>query len=170
MKQLKVLIILTFILSSCGFQPLYKVDKTGDIFCFFNKINPSKPHSRTQQILRQELVHRFQTKPHETNYRLDITLEEHKAELGIEQDDSATLAKLTLIATYSLYNQKDLKIFESSARSVNSYNILASPYATLRAEKDARNRSIQVIANDMIQSLAIYYDQNKDKIKVCKSQ
>ena len=169
MKTYKLLILMVFFLSACGFQPLYKVTENGDVMCFFDQVHIPKAKDRSHQILKQALLHRFNASDTETKYRLDLTIEEHKAELGIEQDDSATLAKLTLITTYSLYNPKGLKIFESSSRSVNSYNILKSPYATLSAEKNARKRGIQMIAKDIIQSLAIYYDQNKKKIKVCKS-
>ena len=49
--------------------------------------------------------------------------------------------------------------FLGQVRSVNSYNILTSDFATLSAREDARKRAVRVLALDIKERLSVWLVQ-----------
>jgi LPS-assembly lipoprotein len=86
-----------------------------------------------------------------TDYRLVVTLTETKKKLAIKKDETATRANLTIRAKFKLHalSNPNLGTFAGRALSTNSYNILTSDFATLSAERDARNRALRTLAEEI---------------------
>ena len=148
--------------AGCGFQPLYATDGSarGEIA----RIHVDQIADRTGQQLRNALLLSFP--PGDPNapaaWRLRVALKEDKRELGVEKQDVATRANLTLTASYTLEDAaSDRPVLSGDLRSVNSYNILPSPYGTLAAERNARARAVRQIADGLTARLAAWLSRNR---------
>ncbi len=146
--------------AGCGFQPLYATDGSarGEIA----RIHIDRIADRTGQQLRNALLLSFPPGDPDAPaaWRLRIALTEHKRNLGVEKQDVATRANLTLTASYTLEDAAtDKPVLSGDLRSVNSYNILESPYGTLAAERNARARAVREVADGLTARLAAWFSK-----------
>ena len=109
-------------------------------------------------MLRNELLQQMQPRGQTpTRYSLAVTLTESLSNLGIRKDEVATRANLTLSASFTITELGGAKrVFSGSARSVNSYNILTSDFATLSTREDARRRGINQLALEIRERLSVW--------------
>ena len=144
--------LIPILLNGCGFSPLYKSGGNGDLTTL-STIEIAKIKDRAGQQLRNLLLARFapRGKAARTDYRLTVTLKEAIAELAIRKDETATRANLVVTANFRLIALRDpsFKSFSGQSISTNSYNILASDFATLSAENDARKRALRSLAEQI---------------------
>jgi LPS-assembly lipoprotein len=154
-------LFLALAVSGCGFQPLYGRNDSGqrtqDLLA---KIRiqplPDRVGQQLHNLLRDRLNPRGQ--PREANYNLEIKISETLENLGIRKDETATRSNLTVFADFVLSDARSGKeLFEGRSRSINSYNILESQFATLFSESDARNRALREISDEISNRLAVYF-------------
>lgn len=167
MRPLRTFIIAGLILTAaaCGFQPLYTAKQTAqnpEASAGFDlaRIQVGTIPNREGQLLRQFLVSRLNPvgEPRIPQYRLDVSLSESKKDLGIQRDTSVTFARLEVTAQYRIRDvETDQTLFQDSARSLNSYNVVESPYATQVAEQNARERAMEEIAESIRFRLASFF-------------
>lgn len=153
------------LLAGCGFQPLYG-DKdygaAGGKDLATVKINTIA--DRNGQILHNFLLDRINPhgRPGAPLYSLDIQLTEQKTNVGIIKDSTATLGQLASTANYTLYDlKKRVPAHSGRSRSFTSYQIVESQFATLSAEKDARERTLREIAEDITTKVAVFLASQK---------
>lgn len=148
------------ILGGCGFQPLYGQRDRGSVAAELAAVKIKLIENRIGQQLHNFLLDRLNPrgKPATAIYDLIIKLKESKEELAIRKDETATRANLTLRAEYELRRAATGEILvEGFIRSVTSYNIVDSDFATLSAESDARERAVREISEDIKVRLGIYF-------------
>ena len=152
------------LLSACGFQPLYGSPGDGrpgpaeELAAIRIAPLPDRTGQQMHNLLRDRLNPNGQ--PRDAAYLLVIALSEAKQELGIRKDETATRANLILSADFSLREAASQKVlFSGVASSTNSYNILTNHFATLFAEKDARERALRELSEDIRTRLAVYFSQ-----------
>lgn len=142
--------IIALLVASCGFRPLYK-SGGGEAALASVQIDVIK--DRMGQQLRSMLIDRFapRGRASRSDYRLSVALTESKAGLAIKKDETATRANLTITARFNLValQNSQLGSFKGEAFSTNSYNILTSDFATLSAERDARERALRSLAEEI---------------------
>lgn len=148
--------------AGCGFQPLYATD--GNARGELARVKIDRIADRSGQQLRNALLLGFP--PGDPNapaaWRLKVTLKESKQRLGVVKQDVATRANLTLTARYVLEDAAEGKTATAGTqRSVNSYNILDSPYGTLAAERNARARGVQQLADGLTARLAAWLNRRR---------
>jgi LPS-assembly lipoprotein len=98
-------------------------------------------------------------------FALVVVLSESKANLAVQKDSSATRANLTITANFTLKQiGSGQKLTSGSVRSVNSYDILQSDFATLAAEQDARQRGAIDVADGIVDRLAIFLLRNQSAL------
>ena len=153
------------LLGGCGFQPLYG-DKdygaAGGQELATVKVNTIP--DRSGQILHYFLLDRINPhgRPATVLYSLDIQLVEQKSNVGIIKDSTATLGQLGNTANYTLYDLKKKAAVQSGrSRSFTSFQIVQSQFATLAAEKDARERTLREIADDITTKVAVFLASQK---------
>ena len=79
-------------------------------------------------------------------------------DLGIRKDETATRGNLTLSAKFALVDAQSRNILLSGlSRSTNSFNIVASDFATLSGETDAIERAAREVSDDIKNRLALYF-------------
>jgi len=144
-------------ISGCGFEPLHG-QRSGASSAALSAIDVQLIADRSGQMLRNELLQQMQPRGQTpTRYSLAVTLTESLSNLGIRKDEVATRANLTLSASFTITELGGAKrVFSGSARSVNSYNILTSDFATLSAREDARRRGINQLALEIRERLSVW--------------
>ena len=170
MSRALVPVILTcgLLLAGCGFEPLYgERDQAVATESLLNRVAVPPIENRVGQLARIELTNRLTpTRPAPMPlFTLNVKLSESKTSLAVEKDSSATRANLTIDAAFELKRISDgAKLTSGSVRSVNSYDILQSDFATLAAEQNARRRGAKDVADGIIDRLAIYLRRNQDTL------
>ncbi len=155
------LLCAALVLSACGYRPLFGQNNVStQTLTNLASIRVTSIADRVGQMLHSALTHRLSPKAHQAQQRftLHVTLNESLATLAVERDASATRTNLTLTAYYKLIRSGDGKPMTSgSVRTVSSYNILASDFATLTAQNDSRSRAVEDLAETLRLRLAIYF-------------
>ena len=144
-------------ISGCGFEPLHG-QRSGASSAALSAIDVQLIADRPGQMLRNELLQQMQPRGQTpARYSLAVTLTESLSNLGIRKDEVATRANLTLSASFTITELGGAKrVFSGSARSVNSYNILTSDFATLSTREDARRRGINQLALEIRERLSVW--------------
>jgi LPS-assembly lipoprotein len=148
-------------LAGCGFRPLYgedsaigsadlsrvRVDTIQDVP---DPTGRSVSTARVGQLLRNYLLDRITPRGSAAapQYVLKVYVGESKnTAIGIRSDESATRATLVLTASYSLSRTDGGgAILSTRAQSYVSYNVLRDEFATLAAEKDARQNAARELS------------------------
>ncbi len=157
-----VLLVLVTLLSGCGLRPLYlkgKQNPQPDLTAI--EIRPIV--DREGQILRNLLLDQLTPKGPSAHpaYVLDVTVVLSLTTLGIRRDDRATRALIRATATYSLRRKQDeAQLFSSTSQASSGYDILDSDFATLVAEKDAMQHSLETIAQDINLRLSLLFSSD----------
>lgn len=165
-RRLLLSLALPALLAACGFEPLYgNQQKPGDAVYnefFQTKIDTIK--DRNGQLLRNELLDRlnYQGEPARPAFELKVKLDESRQDILVRSDEIATAANLTWTADYELSETVNKHVLTSgTVKSINRFNELRSPYATIASEQDARRRAARQIAEELRTRLAIYFNAHR---------
>ncbi|WP_259781812.1 LPS assembly lipoprotein LptE [Aestuariispira ectoiniformans] len=141
-------------LTACGFEPLYGTSGDGGVGqsteVLLSQVKIETIENRDGQILHNYLLDRLNPRgrPEKPRYFLSTALKTSTRSYGIRRDDTTTRAGLTVVAKFRLKNAEG-KSITFSARRLSGYSKTDSEYSTLVAEKDALDRSLREIANDV---------------------
>jgi len=95
-------------------------------------------------------------KPEQPKYALSVALTETRENLFLEKDETATRANLFLKASFILRRIDDGSVVATGlSRTVSSYDILSSQFASVVSEEDARERGARAISDDIRTRLAL---------------
>ena len=144
--------------SACGFHPLYGTIGGGPGINM-SSIYVTPIPERVGYELRNDLLDLFDSmgQSEGATYRLDIVLKTEKVALGFLNNAEITRYNYYLTARYELISTATNKPVKSGiARTITSYNVVTSPYATVVAEKDAQSRAARDVAETIRTELAVY--------------
>ncbi|MEQ9814680.1 MAG: hypothetical protein RLO50_18020 [Azospirillaceae bacterium] len=150
-------------LAGCGFQPLYgDLGGYGPVAQQLAAIDIGVIAEREGQLMRTNLIERLNPngRPADPAYTLDVTLTETQRNLGVREDDTSTRGNLTIEAAFVLTDlARGETVYRDTARTITSYNILDDQFATLIAERDARDRAIRATSEQIRTQLALHFAQ-----------
>ena len=150
--------IVFFIFTSCGYEPIYS--KNANTNKELLSISVQNIKNRPGQILRNTLLNQLNPERERviTKYRLIVEISESKSNLAYRKDMSATRTDLKVTANYLLKDIKNGEILlKQEAKSISSFDVVESVYATLIAEKDVREKNLKVISNDIYANLVFFF-------------
>ena len=155
------------LLAGCGFRPLYGTREADgrSTVSDLELVSITPLQDRTGQQFHNLLRNRINPRgqPVQPRHRLNVTLRESVRELALRSDETATRADLSLFADYSLVSTADNSVvFRGSSRTINSYNILTSAFATQVSEQDARERGLRELSDEIRAQLGIYFSRATD--------
>lgn len=157
-------LLLILALGACGLKPLYGTNSVGTAMSDrLGQVNVGVIGDRSGQILRTELIRMLnpQGRPAQPAYDLGVTLAESQQDVNLISDLTTTRRNLTLTASFVLTDRKSGQpVFSDSASEITSYNILADQYTTLVGERDARERALRSLGEDIRTRLALYFDRH----------
>jgi len=156
--------------AACGFQPLYQKNSAGSAVSddlgrvkIANIKTKKREDDRLAQKFHNLLLDRLNPhgRPQQPAYTLIITMGVGKEETSIQITDDATRARLTVSAGFVLREtaQSNQEVLTGSERSVNSYNIVDSEFATLSAEADASDRAIRELSDAIKLRISVYFSR-----------
>lgn len=158
---LAALVLVAGLTAACGFRPLYAQPDV-NVRPHLSAIKVSPIADRTGQQLRNMLYDRLTPRGQPANpaYLLDVELTVHKANLGIQQDETVTRARLDVFANYVLRAADTGAVLDQGhSQSTTTYDIVRSQFATLAAEQDAERRALRVIGDDITVKLSFFFDR-----------
>ena len=159
--QCLAVMVAVLVLAGCGFQPLYGGGQgKGSVLDALRQVRIEPIPDRLGQKLRNFLLDRINPAgvPARPSHSLRVETGVSRTELGIKRDETATRALLELSVSYALYSYADDRIvFKGFAKSTNSFNIVASDYATASAEIGALDRAAREISDDIKNRLGLFF-------------
>lgn len=171
--KITFLIALTLSMSACGFRPLYAPPSENPgiqgVYAFdeLQRVAISNIPEREGQYLRNALVRLLHPKGRrgDVQYILTISLSEGTANLAVQRSAEATRANLTVTGSINL---KPLiagnQVHSDVVTSTSGYNIFQSEFQTLMAEKGARERALDDLAQQIRIRLAAYLTNTNSKV------
>ncbi|MBW8729224.1 MAG: hypothetical protein JF625_29250 [Inquilinus limosus] len=157
-------LLLILALGACGLRPLYGTNSVGAAMSDrLGQISVGVIGERSGQILRTELIRSLnpQGRPAQPAYDLATSLAETQQDVNLISDLTTTRRNLTMTASFVLTDRKTGQpVFSDSVSEITSYNILADQYTTLVGERDARERALHSLGEDIRTRLALYFDRH----------
>ena len=153
-------LVVALAVAGCGFEPLYGQKSVGDLESQFSSVKIQTISGRVGQQVHNYLLDRINSegRPESPLYLLLVTLDVQQVRLGIEQDETATRAKVVVRAGVQLQDIATGEVLlNRSARSTNSYNIVDSAVATRSAELDAIDRAAREVSDEIRVMLSLYF-------------
>lgn len=143
----RFLLLAPLAFAACGFSPVYGPDGSGT--ALQNRVQVAAPGNRDTYLLVQRLEERLGrgTNP---AYKLDLTLRTSTAGLGIGADSTTNRFNLIGVAGYVL---RDLatgrEVSSGVVNSFTGYSASGTTVETLAAERDARERLMVILADQI---------------------
>lgn len=160
MSWSRLFLCLGLVLAGCGYRPLYgqhgadNASVVDELALIRIEAIPDRTGQQMYNMLRERL--NPYGKPEQPKYALSVALTETRENLFLEKDETATRANLTVKASFILRRLDDGTVLVTgSSRSVTSYDILASQFASVVSQEDARLRCARAISDDMRTRLAL---------------
>ena len=86
--------------------------------------------------------------------------------MAVQKTEIATRANLSFTAKFGLTRRgQAATLLSGQSSSVTSYNILTSEFATLVAERNARDRAVRELSMEITNQLAIFLQPTGSGIK-----
>lgn len=151
--------------SGCGFHPLFARTDSGpggqQVFhtIFVDPIESE----RAGYELRDSLIDLLQGAARQDGalYRLKVNVKQTVEGTAIETNGDITRYTYTMVADFELSNiRTGAEITKGSETSVEGYDVVASPYATLVAQQDAQKFAARDIADRIRVDLGVFFHRH----------
>ena len=158
-----VILLMAVVLASCGFTPMYGsggVSTSDTVVAALSQVDVRPITERRGMVLRQQLDEKLHPSGmRNTRYDLQVRLASRTQELSVRKDSTTSRANLILTANFILWDGT-ARLLRDRVRSTVSYNILDDQYATIASERDAENRALKQISDEIRVRLAVYFNRN----------
>lgn len=147
------------LLAGCGFRPLYGEVGGAVADERLAAVDIELIADRSGQIVRNRLLTRMQPGGAVTpaTHQLDVDVTQSSIGLAVQRDETATRTNITVTAHIALTDLATGEIaLVQSISSYASYDTLPAEYATLSAERDARERALRDLADRIATVVALY--------------
>ncbi|UCH75438.1 MAG: hypothetical protein JSU82_06265 [Rhodospirillales bacterium] len=154
------LMVVALIVAGCGFEPLYGGKQGGAPHGQLASVKVQTIPGRVGQQVHNYLLDRINSagRPAVPLYLLAVDLDVQQVSLSIEQDETATRAKVVFLANFELQDIATGDVLLSRlARSTNTYNIVDSAVQTRSAEQDAIDRAARQVSDEISLILSLYF-------------
>jgi len=152
-----------FLLAACGFSPIYGShgDEGTPVAEALSSVFISNIPNEDGQKLRNRLMDRmyFHGRPQDPLARLDVSLSSSESGLGIQKDATTSLSELTMNASYTLRGMDSKQLLAGTAKSIVIYSKLDAQYGTLAAQRNAYDRAITELCEQIVSRISLYYAQ-----------
>lgn len=153
------IIALTLVLAACGFRPLYGPSLQPQLASIYVE----NVGEREGYELRNTLIDLLGSNGRQAGkrYRLTVSLNQTARGVALRNDATITRYNETLDASYVLTDMAGNTVTSGNQTSLSAYNVAASPYATLSAQRDSGKRAAQDIAQRIQVELAAFFRQRR---------
>jgi LPS-assembly lipoprotein len=158
-----IALLLPISLAACGFEPMYGREAIKDVPADFALIQIEPIKDRVGQMLHNHLRDALNPRgiPAKPSYYLKVTLTESVQETAIQRTAFAARANLVLNANFVLHDAATrAPILSGSAFSTAGYALQHADYGTLASEKDARERAVRDLTEEIRARLGFYFKRS----------
>lgn len=159
----KVFLILIFLLTGCGFSPLYNenITKQGSI-----PVTVSPIPDQYGFTMRQKILSKIGTSDHPLYTLLVRAPTFSSRDQTIDSRNFATTINILGRTSYSLVENKTKKTILNSSVFVNSsYSVTKEPYATTVAERKVKKELAEQLAEQISQHILVVVSKETDESK-----
>jgi len=152
----------TLLLAACGFHPLYgNTGLNAGVGQTLANVYVEPIPERVGYELRNELLDLFNAtgESNKAAYRLKLSVNEMEEAVVLQTNTAITRYNYTLSAHYELIpHDGTTAVKKGEVTALSAYNVAAAPflYATVTAERDAKNRAANEIAERIRTQIAVY--------------
>ncbi|MCX7565667.1 LPS assembly lipoprotein LptE [Sulfitobacter sp. F26169L] len=144
----RTLIALPLVLAACGFTPVYGPDGSGSQLR--GQVLVQEPSSQAGYLLTQRLETRLGRSGSAARYALDITITLEEDGLAINAAGDIIRFNLTGIVDFALRDTVAGSVVTSGkVRNFTAYSATGTTVATLAAERDAVERLMIILADQI---------------------
>jgi LPS-assembly lipoprotein len=165
-----IALLLPALLAACdGWAPLYADRETGlgdeELRAIRVAPIPERVGQRLELALRDSLNPSGIPTPN--RYLLSTTLQTVRSDLGVQSQGLGTRGKLDATATFRLTELRTGKVLlANSIHVADSFDILASGYASISAEDDARVRAVEELRREIVARLTTFMQRRRAEASV----
>jgi len=147
------------VVAGCGFQPMYG----GGLAPQLSSVYVEPVAERDGYELRNTLIGLLGSDgvANGKAYHLALTLAEARQGVALQNDATITRYNDTLDVSYELSDAKGSVLLRGNQKGLSSYNVVASPYATLAAQRDSDKRAAEDMAERIRLDLGAYFRRRK---------
>lgn len=161
LPRLSRLLPVLFLLSACGFHPLYTPasNDSNKKLSLSHIISIEGLKDRLGQEVYTELSNQFllMPAPSDKHYILSILLTESLSDLALDRNSTIIHKTYKIIASYQLRLQgSDLILLKGLAQSDTNFNYVLSGYAAYVAKEEAQLRLAKELAYQINQRVSIF--------------
>jgi LPS-assembly lipoprotein len=162
-----LLSLLASALGGCGFQPLYG-DGGRQVGPMLRSIYVEPVSERVGYELRNDLLDLFNGtgRAEDAAYRLKLSLTEREEGVVLQPNTAITRYNYSVVAHYELFAKGGTDAVKvGDVTALTAYNVASAPflYATVTAQRDARNRAANQIAERIRTELAVYLRSSQQR-------
>ncbi|MFP3942767.1 MAG: LPS assembly lipoprotein LptE [Alphaproteobacteria bacterium] len=149
-------------LSACGFRPLYGETEDrkglGDRLATVEVEEVKGPNDREfETALNTQMYPSGRPADVETRYMLQVRLKADREGLAIQPDASITRYDYHLVGRYRLLDVSTGKaVHDGVATARTAWNVVDSQFATLAARRDAEDRAIRTLSEEIRMRIALF--------------
>jgi len=157
-SKLVLLVFGVFMLTACGFQPLYNDDSLSGFV-----VNTPTDQNESSKIIYKSLTNILRSSDTSENYIINFIIDEQLEDIDIREDEKVLRKNIVISVKFYVKKEKDDKeVFSGESLISSAYNRVAEPYANYVNEQDTRNRILILIVQDIRRQLALF---RKNQIK-----
>ena len=157
-RNIIVFLSFTFLLQSCGFQPLYDMESLSGFI-----VNKPNDKSKSSQIIYKGLDEALNSISSSENFIINFNINEQFEDIDIREDEKVLRKNIVISVKFSIKREGDEEeIFSGESLISSAYNRVAEPYANFVNEKDTKNRILLLIIQDIKRQLALF---KKNQVK-----
>lgn len=143
-------------LAGCGFEPVYGPEGAGNLLQ--GQVALASPDGELDYLFNRRFEERM-GRGTGGAYTLSVDISTERASLGTTSAGSTTRYRLDGSADYTLREAGfEAPVFQGSTRAFTGYSATGSTVATLAAERDARERLMVILADQVIDEILLNAD------------
>ncbi len=147
----RALLLAPLTLAACGFQPVYGPGGTGR--ALQNRVLVDEPEERFGFLLTRALEERL-GRANPAAYGLSLTIKTREEGLAIDSEGNTERFDLLATVEYALRDLNTGNVVTSGeVENFTGYSTTGTTVATLAAEKDAQERLMTIIADQIVTRL-----------------
>ena len=146
-RILAIAALIAPLLSGCGFQPLYATNTTGGAPGLRDVYLESLTATEAIDPILQDAFERRIASSASARYDLTVDAEERADQLAVQLDASVTRYNYRINAVYALTDRTSGEKITGRVESIASFNVVASQYSTLFAERAAREKAAEQLVH-----------------------
>jgi len=150
--KINLSLVIILIVTSCGFQPLYKVNSLSGFI-----IEEPKKLDESTSIVFTELDRAFYKNDNGNNYIINFMVDEQFEDIDVREDEKVLRKNIVMTVSFTIQEQGKKEILYSGESIVSSaFNRVAEPYSNYVSENDTKERIALLLAQDLQRQFILF--------------